>query len=440
MTAPPPVVPRQGRGRDAGRVRQALRRGRFWVGFGVLAVLAVAVALLIGGIAQTGSLSALSPTGASPTGSRALVRVLEAHGVHVVPAASQSVASAALRRHPDATLLMYDPVIRLPMPTARALAAEAAQSVLIRPSRELLETLAPQVQEAGATSRAQAPEPSCGLLPASVGAIFVAGASYRVTGGATGCFPVSAGRYAVARTPGPHPVTVVGSEQLFENGTIARGGNAAAAIGLLGAHRTLVWYLPTEADAAGAGRPSLAALTPGWVTPLAALAAAVALAAIVWRGRRLGPLVVESLPVTVPAGESTEGRARLYERHAARGTAARNLREGTAARLAARLRVAPGRDETEVADAAADLLGEDPGAVRSLLAESVPAGDADLMRLSAGLTDLEARVRRAQGGQDAAGRPDRAEGQGRSQATPLPEGEARPGGGPAGETQDTGGG
>ena len=35
---------------------------------------------------------------------------------------------------------------------------------------------------------------------------------------------------------------------------------------------------------------------------------------MLWRGRRLGPLVVEPLPVVVKAVESTQGRGRLYRR------------------------------------------------------------------------------------------------------------------------------
>ena len=60
----------------------------------------------------------------------------------------------------------------------------------------------------------------------------------------------------------------------------------------------------------------------------------VALGAVFWRSRRVGPLVVENLPVVVRASETMEGRARLYERSNSRLHALDALRVGTVARLA----------------------------------------------------------------------------------------------------------
>lgn len=71
----------------------------------------------------------------------------------------------------------------------------------------------------------------------------------------------------------------------------------------------------------------------GWYWALLQLAFAAVLAAV-WRARRLGPLVPEKLPVTVPAAETTEGHARLYEQAHARDRAAAVLRSATRTRLA----------------------------------------------------------------------------------------------------------
>ena len=65
---------------------------------------------------------------------------------------------------------------------------------------------------------------------------------------------------------------------------------------------------------------------------------------MLWRGRRLGPLVVEPLPVVVKAVESTQGRGRLYRRVRDRAHAAEILRAATARRLAARLGCPRGTD------------------------------------------------------------------------------------------------
>jgi hypothetical protein len=55
-----------------------------------------------------------------------------------------------------------------------------------------------------------------------------------------------------------------------------------------------------------------------------------------WRGRRLGPVVVEPLPVVVRSAELVEGHGRLYERGRAGAEVAAALREGARTRLAAR--------------------------------------------------------------------------------------------------------
>ena len=83
-----------------------------------------------------------------------------------------------------------------------------------------------------------------------------------------------------------------------------------------------------SATARSTGPPDIAALTPGWVTPVMLLLVRRLRRRRVWRGRRFGPLVVENLPVVVRAGETREGRARLYQRSSARLRAADALRIG----------------------------------------------------------------------------------------------------------------
>ena len=198
---------------------------------------------------------------------------------------------------------------------------------------------------------------------------------------------------ATPSSPGPVPsggeVALVAATTVFENEHVDESGNAALAIGLLGASDELVWYLPGPGDADAAEAPTLAELTPGWVSPVMVLAIAVTIAAGVWRGRRFGPLVVERLPVQVPAGETSEGRARLYARSAARG---------------ARARPAPHRrDRPHRRRAAAAPLGAGRGGrgcrgardrarrgIRGTAARRRrPAGDRELVDLAAELDRLE---------------------------------------------------
>jgi hypothetical protein len=154
----------------------------------------------------------------------------------------------------------------------------------------------------------------------------------------------------------------------------------------------VVWYLPSLEEATGSGVPAtLGDLTPGWVTPAIVVLAAAGIAAGVWRGRRFGPLVAESLPVTVRASETLEGRARLYSRAADPEHAAELLRAGAAGRLARLLGLPGGASPSEVADAAAARLGAPPQDVRDILLAS-PTTDAELVSRGERLRDLEAAV------------------------------------------------
>ncbi len=84
-------------------------------------------------------------------------------------------------------------------------------------------------------------------------------------------------------------------------------------------------------DAATATKaPTL--LPPWW--QIAVVQAFLGLVVVgIWRGRRLGPILVEPLPVAVRAAETVEGHGRLYHRLGARDRAAEALRSGTRARL-----------------------------------------------------------------------------------------------------------
>ena len=135
--------------------------------------------------------------------------------------------------------------------------------------------------------------------------------------------------------------------------------------------------------------------TPGWVSPVVVLAIAVTIAAGIWRGRRFGPLVVERLPVHVPSGETSRGRARLYARTSARTHALDQLRIGAVVRIARMLRLPRSAGVDEVTDAAARATGRDGASVHRMLADALPDDDRALVDLAAGLSELEAEVQRS---------------------------------------------
>jgi hypothetical protein len=186
-------------------------------------------------------------------------------------------------------------------------------------------------------------------------------------------------------------ITVLGLQNALTNEYVSQRGNAALALNLLGADQKLVWYLPSTADESSA-IPTIAELTPPWVSAAALLAFCVAIAAAFWRGRRLGPLVIENLPVTVRASETMEGRARLYQRSSARLHALDSLRIGSIDRLGALCGLPRSATVDDVIAAVAALTGADSQRIRDILLDGIPANDRELIRYSDELQRLEHAV------------------------------------------------
>jgi hypothetical protein len=115
---------------------------------------------------------------------------------------------------------------------------------------------------------------------------------------------------------------------------------------------------------------------------------------MLWRGRRLGPLVVEPLPVVVKAVESTQGRGRLYRRVRDREHAAGILREATRRRLGNHLRLPPDTGSEELVHAVTRATGRPPDALRGLLETGSVPDDTALTRLAHELAALEREVHR----------------------------------------------
>lgn len=286
-----------------------------------------------------------------------------------------------------------------------AMAGLAPRTVVAGPDFLTLQTLAPEVGFGGVSG---AGELAAGCeLPAAVraGTLSPGGrtltllrpdAPGRAAAELAGCFPSGENAFSlIERAASGRTLTLVAHTSVFSNDAIAGWGNAALALNLLGQSDALIWYLPTLADVAETGPPSIGELTPGWVTPTLVLLVLATLAAAIWRGRRFGPLVAENLPVTVRAGETMEGRARLYARGNARLRAIDALRIGALQRLARQVGLSRTAGLDDIVLAVAAITGRPPGQVRAVLVEAVPASDGDLIALSDQLQDLERAATRA---------------------------------------------
>ena len=86
------------------------------------------------------------------------------------------------------------------------------------------------------------------------------------------------------------------------------------ALRLLGQRTHLVWYVPSLADLVGGDGVSPSSLLPRWLLPAVWLLLMTAVALVVWRSRRLGPLRRGAPSVRVKAVETTRNLGRLYRR------------------------------------------------------------------------------------------------------------------------------
>jgi Domain of unknown function (DUF4350) len=360
----------------------------------VLVVLVVVV--LIALVQAAGGSGYLDPDSAAPAGGRALRVLLQEQGVRVT---SVTTTTAAAGRARAGSTLLVVAANRLTTGQLRHLAGTGADLVLVDPDDRTLSVLAPGLGAAGSTVE-DVRTPDC-ALPAAVHA------GRAVTGGLTMSAGPGAGRItlcypdggdatvAAVYVPGRRSLVVaVGSGAGFTNDQLAREGDAALALNLLGGNPDLTWYVASTELSPTGGTKSLGELLPPWVGVVVVQLLVCVLLAAMWRGRRLGPAVVEPLPVVVRAAEATEGRARLYRRGGARDRAAQHLREAAVARLLPLVGAPAGAERAGVVALVAARSSWSAPDVDRLLYGAAPPDDTSLVRLASQLDDLERTVRR----------------------------------------------
>jgi hypothetical protein len=324
----------------------------------------------------------------------AVAEVLRQQGVEVIETTTLVDTERVTSSRATTTILLVDPFVILNKSQHDRLLAQASRVVVVEPTGTALDDLASGVVEAGVLDGSY--DADCDVDAVQKAETVEAPATaYRLRHGerGTACLTVAGDLSALVevRTNGTE-VTVLGAGSALRNDQVTTAGNAALALNLLGQTETLVWYFPSEADRFEDTELSLADLQAPWTVPLTVLLGLVALAAAAWRWRRFGPLVIENLPVVVRAGETMEGRARLYERGSTRLHALDALRIGTISRLARRCSLPRTASVGEVVDAVAALTRRNRADVAALLVGEEPTGDADLIRLSDALLRLEAEA------------------------------------------------
>jgi hypothetical protein len=327
----------------------------------------------------------------SPDGAHALVTLMRDHGVDVVVASSVADVERAAR--PDSLLLVAETYYLANDQLIARLKNVPGDRLLVEPVSTTREALAPQIRLSHAATIGG--KPVCDLLEATrAGDVqFNVSDTYEAVDGfsVTRCYDGAVVRYQVAgRT-----TTAVGSADFMTNAGLLKQGNAALAMNLAGTRPRLVWYAPQRAEGERTSSSDISDLIPtavGWV--VVQLCVVVLLAAL-WRGRRLGPLVAEKLPVVVRASETVEGRGRLYRSRRAGDRAADALRTAALQRMLPRLGLAVNAAPPAVVAAIAERCDKRPEALQHLLFGPPPSSDDELVYLAHELDDIERQVTRS---------------------------------------------
>ncbi len=388
---------------DASATAAARSRWRRWrvrlaAGAGVVLVVVVTV-LVRPGIA----VGVLDPDSVAPDGSRATAQVLERQGVEVT-----SVGRAATARDlagPDSTLLVVGDGLLTPT-VLEELEEYAGTVVLVRPDQVTLDGIGVPLEVLGTNDTSDRADPSCDVPAArAAGPLTVDAVLYADTSAEAGnvslCYAqtlvgagpddpdVTGGAVAVWEHPGGQ-VVVLGSRDPLTNGHADEQGYAALALWTLGSTDDLVWWLVDPTDPALLDGPRLDAtdLLPPWVSLVLLQLFLVVLAAMWWRGRRLGRLVPEPLPVVVRSAETTQGRAALYRRAGARDRAATVLRARAVVRVTGRLGLGSSAGPAAVVSSTSAATGVPAARVHDLLFGPPPRTDAELTSLADALDAL----------------------------------------------------
>ena len=374
--------------------QSVMSRQRRWVATGVASVIVLGIATAL--MTTTTGRTSLDPDAATPGGTRALAELLRDQGISVERTTD---IKRAMTTGSSTTLVVAYPQL-LRREDVQRLERLSSDVILLGPaiSGPGYLGVAPST-----TADVQDRQPLCGLPAAtSSGDARTGGVTFTVAssplaaeglGATTECYLDDNAPTVVQReTTNGATHTVLGSAEFMTNEWIDQAGNASLAMNLTGEKPTLVWWLPTPSYT---GRQSLSSLLPDGVWPLLGVAAVIVLALAGWQGRRLGPVVVEPLPVAVRASETTEGRARIYQRYRTRGRAAAHLRAQTTDVLGARLGLPPTATPDAVVDAVAQSTGRRADQVRAVLYGPPPEGDQALVALGRQLAALEQEVRHA---------------------------------------------
>lgn len=368
------------------RISEALHQSRWIVGGFVLLVIS---SLIFGLLSRPTDTNPLSPNNPGPRGAMALAQVLQQKGVNV----RNIYTTRDVAQLGEDDLLVVTGVADLTDKHISSLMKSPRTNLLFLGTFAQTNRLEPYAVAVG-ESTPDGVAPRC-KLPAA----FEAGPLHGSRGSLkplrtpeAACYQVAPEKYAYLQfqRPGGLRVSFLADAAAAENREITQNSQAAFLLNLMLPAKNVGWIvgstfqLPSGHDA-GSGTADV--IPPAMTRALILFFVALLVLALA-KGRRLGRVITEVVPVVVHGAETVYGRARMYRIHGAFETAARHARGFTARRLGERLHLARGISAEQLCERVAELTGMPESRVHEALAGFPPRTGAELVNLLKNLNSL----------------------------------------------------
>lgn len=362
---------------------------RFW--WVLLVLVVVAVALVLGGTSRRGG-PPLDPRSTDPDGTRALVLLLERYARQVSIEHAPGTAGTAL-------LLVDD----LDGPRRQELERWVESGgilVVADPSSPFVPDRAGSIGALDNRAATALAAGTCDVVALEdVGDLALGrGGTYPTDGADGSCYGDGEQAFVIVARRDRGEIVALGGADPLTNEWLARGGNAAAAVSLLAPNgeRSVVVIEP---PGPGEGADDLndvfgdlwALIGPGPRQALGQLVLAFVVYAL-WRARRLGRPVTDSVPVRVPGTELVRGVAALLGRTGDPQRSADLARRALRHDLARRVGLPHDSPASAVAAAVAPMSRRDPALIEQVVGDHAVTDDDELVALLGAAESLRREV------------------------------------------------
>lgn len=213
----------------------------------------------------------------------------------------------------------------------------------------------------------------------------------RATAGDTGCYGAGTGYLLVARDEGAGTLVDVGGPSMWVNANLGDAGNSVLAATLLSPTRGTEVTFIGASRVGGGSKGLLSLVSPRVFEALWGVAIAFVIA-MLWRARRLGKPVLETLPVELPGSGLVEATGNLLQESGQRGYAASVLRRDLKRLITERFGADPRLPPREAAEIASARTGLPVERFEAVLGGPTPSGDRDLVVLAREIEDARQEV------------------------------------------------